>query len=120
MASALVLIFCAGILVQAYVLRQIFAWFDLLLERIPGETLYTSTRDLLHFMAGNKNSELQKVVLVTLDSAMCACWGLSPRGCEPRQPDQPFGCLRIYPRPTKLVALQCTCRKSAASFGHKP
>ncbi|HMY38353.1 MAG TPA: DUF502 domain-containing protein, partial [Marinagarivorans sp.] len=49
-ASALVLIFCAGILVQAYVLRQIFAWFDLLLERIPlVKTLYTSTRDLLHF-----------------------------------------------------------------------
>jgi uncharacterized membrane protein len=68
-ASALVLIFCAGILVQAYVLRQIFAWFDLLLERIPlVKTLYTSTRDLLHFMAGNKESELQKVVLVTLDS----------------------------------------------------
>lgn len=68
-ASALVLIFCAGILVQAYVLRQLFAWFDLLLERIPlVKTLYTSTRDLLHFMAGNKNSELQKVVLVTLDS----------------------------------------------------
>ena len=82
------------------------------------KTLYTSTRDLLHFMAGNKNSELQKVVLVTLDSDVRLLGFVT---CE----DVSLGSqtnlwLFTYPRPTKLVALQCTCRKSAASFGHKP
>ena len=67
-ASAFLLIFGVGVVAQIYILGPAFAWFEKLLGRIPLiKTLYSSARDLLHFMAGNKNSDLQKVVAITID-----------------------------------------------------
>lgn len=67
-ASAIILIFCIGLLVQAYVLGQVFRWLEQQIERIPVvKGLYASARDLLFFMAGDKGADLQKVVAVSFD-----------------------------------------------------
>jgi uncharacterized membrane protein len=69
--SALVLIFFMGILVQAYVLGRVLSWFERQIERIPlVKTLYVSAKDLLHFMAGHQNQELQKVVAVEFEGGI--------------------------------------------------
>lgn len=66
--SALVLIFCMGLLVQAYVIGKLLRWLERQIERIPlVKTLYASARDLLFFMAGNKGADLQKVVAISWD-----------------------------------------------------
>lgn len=65
-AFALVLIFFVGLLVQAYVLAPLFKKIERWIERIPlVKSLYSSTKDLITFMAGSQNSHLQKVVAIT-------------------------------------------------------
>jgi Uncharacterized conserved protein len=65
---SVVLIFVIGVLVQAYLIRHLFRWLEILVGRIPlVKTLYGSAKDLLHFMAGDTNQDMQKVVMVTLD-----------------------------------------------------
>ncbi|WP_168171537.1 DUF502 domain-containing protein [Lacimicrobium sp. SS2-24] len=65
--SGLVIIFMLGLLVQAYLLRQLFEWLERSLNRIPlVKTLYGSARDILKLFSGSEEQELQKVVLVTL------------------------------------------------------
>lgn len=67
-ASAILIIFAIGLLVQAYLVGRIFQFFESLIERIPVvKTLYGGAKDLMYFVAGNKNSEMQKVVSITLD-----------------------------------------------------
>ena len=67
-ASAIALIFIFGVLVQAYLIKYLFQWFELLVNKIPVvSTLYGSARDLLHFVAGDKSQGMQKVVMVTFD-----------------------------------------------------
>lgn len=67
-ASAIVIIFAIGILVQAYLVGRLFQLFEALLERIPlVKTLYGSAKDLLYFVAGGKGTEMQKVVSITID-----------------------------------------------------
>ena len=62
-AAAIGLIFVFGILVQAYIVKHIFIFFDNILERIPlVNSIYSSARDLLEFVAGNKGENMQKVV----------------------------------------------------------
>ncbi len=65
--STLVLIFVLGILVQIYVVKYVFIYFEKLLESIPVvKTLYGSARDLLQFVTGSKGEDLQKVVAVEI------------------------------------------------------
>ena len=66
------LIFCVGLLVQAYVTKYIFRFLEQTLERIPlVKTLYSSAKDLMHFFAGDKNQNLNRVVKVTLPGGLC-------------------------------------------------
>lgn len=66
-ASAVVIIFAVGVLVQAYLVGRLFQLFESLLERIPlVKTLYGSAKDLLYFVAGNKSTGMQKVVSITI------------------------------------------------------
>lgn len=66
--SAAVIIFCIGILVQAYIIKYVFRWFERLVENIPFvKTLYNSARDLMHFFAGDQNGQMSKVVAVSFD-----------------------------------------------------
>lgn len=65
--SGLVIIFLLGLLVQAYLLRQLFEWLENSLNRIPlVKTLYGSARDIMRLFSGSEEQELQKVVLVSL------------------------------------------------------
>lgn len=67
--SAFLIIFCVGILVQAYLIKYVLQWFIQLIEKIPlVSTLYTSARDLMQFFAGDKEQEMNRVVAVTLEN----------------------------------------------------
>jgi uncharacterized membrane protein len=58
-----------GILLKAYLFRQLASLTEKLLQRIPlVKTVYASVRDISKFAASSKNDELQKTVLVTLDN----------------------------------------------------
>ncbi|MGQ9426502.1 DUF502 domain-containing protein [Gilvimarinus sp. F26214L] len=66
--SALGIIFLVGLLVQAYLVGRVFHLFEGLVQRIPlVKTLYGGAKDLLYFLAGGKNTDMQKVVSITLD-----------------------------------------------------
>ncbi|HEY7774205.1 MAG TPA: DUF502 domain-containing protein [Marinagarivorans sp.] len=68
LVSAVVLIFLLGILVQTYITNHIFRLFGELMARTPlVRTLYTTARDFMELVAGNKEKSLQGVVVVTLD-----------------------------------------------------
>lgn len=63
------LIFCIGLLVQAYIIKYLFKWIEQLLESIPlVRTLYSSAKDLMYFFAGGKEGQLSRVVKVTLEN----------------------------------------------------
>ncbi|MBT1065746.1 DUF502 domain-containing protein [Bowmanella sp. Y26] len=65
--SGLVIIFLLGILVQLYLVKHLFHWFESVLERIPlVKTLYGSAKDIMKLFSGSSQDELQKVVLVTM------------------------------------------------------
>ena len=67
--STLLIIFLIGFLAQAYLIKHIFSAFEKLLENIPiVKTLYGSAKNLLQFVAGEKGSEMQKVVAFSLDN----------------------------------------------------
>lgn len=63
------LILVVGILLKAYIFRQLAGLFEQLLERIPLiKTIYTSVRDIARFASKEKKDDLEKTVLVTLDN----------------------------------------------------
>ena len=67
--SAACIIFCIGILVQAYIIKYLFRWLEKVVESIPlVNTLYNSARDLMHFFAGDQQGQMSKVVSVTLEN----------------------------------------------------
>lgn len=64
---AALIVFCFGIVAQAFLIKHLFDAVEHLVERIPFvKSLYTSARDLLNFVVGGKDNEMQKVVTVTL------------------------------------------------------
>jgi len=64
---AVIIIFCIGLLVQAYVTKYIFRFLEQTIERIPVvKTLYASAKDLMNFFAGDKSQSLNRVVKVVL------------------------------------------------------
>lgn len=69
--SAAVIIFCVGILVQAYLIKYVFQWFERFVENIPlVKTLYNSARDLMHFFAGDQQGQMSKVVSVEFENGI--------------------------------------------------
>lgn len=66
--SAIIIIFAIGLLFQAYLVGRVFQLFESMIERIPVvKTLYGGAKDLMYFVAGNKSSEMEKVVSITFD-----------------------------------------------------
>ncbi len=66
--SAFAIIFCIGILVQAYLIKYVLQWIIQIVEKIPlVNTLYTSARDLMQIVAGGKQKDLNRVVAVNFD-----------------------------------------------------
>jgi len=58
-----------GILLKAYLFRKLAAAFESLLERIPLiKTVYSSIRDIAKFASADKEDDLQKTVLLTMDN----------------------------------------------------
>lgn len=65
--SAFAIIFCVGILVQAYVSKYIMQLLISIVERIPlVNTLYTSARDLMQFFTHDGEKNLSRVVEVEM------------------------------------------------------
>ena len=69
--AGVALTFAAGLLVQAWLIRCLWAWGEKLLESIPlVKTVYTGLRDIFSFAAGDKKQGLSKVVRVNLPGNM--------------------------------------------------
>jgi uncharacterized membrane protein len=65
---ALAVIFAFGIFAQAFLIKHLFEALEGLVGKIPFvKGLYSSARDLLNFAVSGSDSEMQKVVAVTLD-----------------------------------------------------
>ncbi len=64
--TGMVLLFLAGLAVNAYVVRRALRFSDRLFERIPVvKTIYVATRDFMRFFpSSGKGSDLKRVVLV--------------------------------------------------------
>lgn len=68
-ASAVVLIFLMGILVQSYITKHLLRLFGELVSHTPlVKTLYNTVRDFMELVAGDKERSMQGVVLITLDN----------------------------------------------------
>lgn len=66
-AMAVAVIFIVGILVQVFVLRQVWAWLESVFERIPlVKTVYNGIRDFLAFFSSNLGAGMSTVVLVDI------------------------------------------------------
>ncbi len=69
--SATVLIFCVGLLVEAFLIRHLFTWLEKIVERIPlVKTLYSSAKDLMYFFAGGQQNQMSRVVSVSFDNGI--------------------------------------------------
>jgi uncharacterized membrane protein len=69
--SAAAIIFCIGLLVEAYLVQHLFSWLEKLVEGIPlVKTLYSSAKDLMYFFAGNQQQQLNRVVSVCFDGSI--------------------------------------------------
>jgi len=67
--SSAALIFMLGVLVQAYLIKQVFSWMEDIFVHIPVvKTLYNGAKDFINFIAGGKSKEMQKVVRITFDN----------------------------------------------------
>lgn len=65
---AMLVIFAFGVFAQAFLIKHLFDSVERLVDKIPFvKSLYSSARDLLNFMVGDKKGDMQKVVTVTLD-----------------------------------------------------
>lgn len=66
--SATAILFCVGILVQAYFVQYLFRILENIMGRIPVvKTLYSSAKDLLNFFAGDHGQTMSQVVTVCFD-----------------------------------------------------
>ena len=62
----LALIFLIGFILNAWMARKIFGWFESLLARLPlVQTIYGSVKDLLGFLVGSKDKKSNQVVTIT-------------------------------------------------------
>lgn len=62
---AIVVVFGIGLLMEAFYFRQLIAWFEGLLERIPlVKTVYSAVRDLMSLFSKTGSKKFSKVVMV--------------------------------------------------------
>lgn len=67
--SAALIIFCVGLLVEAFLIRHFFSWLEKFVEKIPlVKTLYSSAKDLMYFFAGGQQQQMNRVVSVSFDN----------------------------------------------------
>lgn len=65
MILGIALTFAIGLLAKAWLFRNIFAFWDSVLNRIPLiKTVYGAVQDFMTFMSGNADSKFNRVVLV--------------------------------------------------------
>ncbi len=70
-AVSLLLVFAVGVLMQSWLVRTVFGWWENILYRIPLiKTIYGSIRDLLSFISQTPETEMQQVVTVSLDNGL--------------------------------------------------
>src|SRR3546814_18145200 len=61
---AIVLIFAVGIAMQGLVIKQVMAWLDHYMHKIPMiKTIYGSVRDLIHLISNQSGLKLGRVVM---------------------------------------------------------
>ncbi len=66
-AFALLLIFVTGLLMQMFVFKKLWEWFEAWLERVPlVKTVYQSVNDFFGFFSSNVSDSASKVVCVDL------------------------------------------------------
>lgn len=65
--AGLLIVFCIGVLVNAYLVRQVFEWGESLLARLPLiKTIYQPMRDLMQFFSSSETKKTGQVVMVNL------------------------------------------------------
>lgn len=68
---ALGVIYLVGLLIHGRVLRFLFNWLQSLIDHLPiVNVIYQNIRDMLDFVSGAKDSELERVVAVKMDNDM--------------------------------------------------
>lgn len=68
---ALGVIYLVGLLIHGRVLRFLFNWLQSLIDHLPVvNVIYQNIRDMLDFVSGAKDSELERVVAVKMDNEM--------------------------------------------------
>lgn len=66
-ATALVVIFLAGLAVNNYLTNQFVGWLEARLERVPIiKSIYAPIRDVTHLFSKNEKAPTQRVVMVRL------------------------------------------------------
>lgn len=64
-AASLVVLVTAGLLVNAFLVRRLFAAWERLMDRIPlVKSIYGAVRDFVQMLPADRRRELQRVVLV--------------------------------------------------------
>lgn len=66
---AIVFIYFIGLAIRTRFLKFLFNWVEAVFTKLPLlKTIYQNIKDLVDFMSGGKDKELERVVLVTFDN----------------------------------------------------
>jgi len=80
LAAGIALVFAVGVLLHAWIFRQIFSWGERQFNRIPlVKTVYGTVRDLINLAASDKHARFSKVVTVTLPGTQMKLIGFITR-----------------------------------------
>lgn len=76
----LVLVFLAGLLLQAVVVRKVWGWGEALLAKLPViSEVYSSLRQVLAYLSGSESPQTDQVVMLTLPGSAMRLIGLVTR-----------------------------------------
>lgn len=65
----IVLVYLIGLAIHGRILKFLFNWIEALFTRLPLlKTVYQNIKDLIDFMSGGKDKELERVVMVSFDN----------------------------------------------------
>lgn len=95
----LAVVFCMGILVNAWLIRGVVAWGENLLARMPlVKTVYQPMRDLMQFFAGSDEPQMSQVVAVQFGSEEMRLIGFVTRNDLSKLPDDlaPDDAVAVY------------------------
>lgn len=80
LAAGIALVFAVGVLLHAWIFRQVFGWGERLFNRIPlVKTVYGTVRDLINLAASDRHARFSKVVTVTLPGTQMKLIGFVTR-----------------------------------------